>query len=54
MHLDRSADNIKMYKMVKKTAKRMISETMSQIYDGQYQQLDMKEGGEGHLYDGQK
>jgi hypothetical protein len=26
MHLDRSADNVEWYKVVKKTAKRMVSE----------------------------
>jgi hypothetical protein len=36
MHLDRSADNIEWYKVVKKTAKRTVSEARGQIYDGLY------------------
>jgi hypothetical protein len=44
MHLDRSVDNIERYKVSKKTAKRMVSETMGQIYDGLYQWLGTKEG----------
>jgi hypothetical protein len=34
MHLDRSADNIERYKVVKKTAKWAVSEARGQIYDG--------------------
>jgi hypothetical protein len=34
MHLDRSADNIERYKVVKKTAKWVVSEARGQIYDG--------------------
>jgi hypothetical protein len=37
MHLDKSVDNVERYKMVKKTAKRVMSETMGQMYDGLYQ-----------------
>jgi hypothetical protein len=36
MHLDRSVDNIERYKVAKKTAKRMVSEVMGQMYDGLY------------------
>jgi hypothetical protein len=34
MHLDRSADNVERYKVLKKNAKRVVSEVRSQIYDG--------------------
>jgi hypothetical protein len=44
MHLDRSVDNIERYKVVKKTAKRTVSEARGQIYDGLYEQLGTKEG----------
>jgi hypothetical protein len=44
MHLDRSANNVKRYKVAKKTAKRTVSEAKSQIYDGLYQRLGTKEG----------
>jgi hypothetical protein len=44
MHLDMSADNVERYKVAKKTAKRTMSEARGQMYDGLYQQLDMKEG----------
>jgi hypothetical protein len=44
MHLDRSVDNIERYKVVKKTAKRTVSEAKGQIYDGLYEQLGTKEG----------
>jgi hypothetical protein len=44
MHLDRSVDNVERYKVEKKTAKRAVSETMSQMYDGLYQRLGTKEG----------
>jgi hypothetical protein len=37
MHLDRSADNVEWYKVAKKTAKRAVSETREQMYDGLYQ-----------------
>jgi hypothetical protein len=43
MHLDRSVDNIERYKVVKKTTKRVVSETRSQMYDGLYQWLGTKE-----------
>jgi hypothetical protein len=36
MHLDRSVDNIERYKVVKKTAKRAVSEVRGQMYDGLY------------------
>jgi hypothetical protein len=36
MHLDRSADNVEQYKVVKKTAKRVVSEARGRIYDGLY------------------
>jgi hypothetical protein len=45
MHLDRSVDNVERYKVVKKTAKRAVSEARGQMYDGLYQRLGMKEGG---------
>jgi hypothetical protein len=44
MHLDRSADNVEWYKVVKKTAKRVVSEARGRMYDGLYQQLGTKEG----------
>jgi hypothetical protein len=49
MHLDRSADNAKWYKVAKKTAKRAVSEARGQMYDGLYQQLGTKEG-ENDIY----
>jgi hypothetical protein len=36
MHLDRSANNAERYKVAKKIAKRVVSEAMSQMYDGLY------------------
>jgi hypothetical protein len=39
MHLDRSVDNVERYKMAKNTAKRAVSESRSQMYDGLYQLL---------------
>jgi hypothetical protein len=39
-----SADNVERYKVAKKTAKWTMSEARGQMYDGLYQQLDMKEG----------
>jgi hypothetical protein len=36
MHLDRSVDSVQRYKVAKKTAKRAVSETRSQMYDGLY------------------
>jgi hypothetical protein len=44
MHLDRSVDNVKRYKVAKKTAKRAVSEVRGQMYDGLYQRLGTKEG----------
>jgi hypothetical protein len=44
MHLDRSADNVKWYKVAKKTAKQAVMEAMGQMYDGLYQRLGTKEG----------
>jgi hypothetical protein len=44
MHLDRSVDNVERYKVVKKTAKWVVSETRGQMYDGLYQRLGTKEG----------
>jgi hypothetical protein len=44
MHLDRSADNVEWYKVVKKTAKRAVSEARGRMYDGLYQRLGTKEG----------
>jgi hypothetical protein len=44
MQLDRSADNVERYKVVKKTTKRAVSEVRGQIYDGLYQRLGTKEG----------
>jgi hypothetical protein len=44
MHLDRSVDNVERYKVVKKTAKRAVSEVRGRMYDGLYQRLGMKEG----------
>jgi hypothetical protein len=36
MHLDRSVNNVERYKVVKKTAKRAVSEARGQMYDGLY------------------
>jgi hypothetical protein len=44
MHLDRSVDIIKRYKVAKKTVKWAVSEARGQIYDGLYQRLGTKEG----------
>jgi hypothetical protein len=44
MHLYRSVDNVERYKVAKKTTKRMVSVASSQMYDGLYQRLGMKEG----------
>jgi hypothetical protein len=44
MHLDRSADNVERYKVVKKIAKRAVSEARGRMYDGLYQRLGTKEG----------
>jgi hypothetical protein len=44
MHLDRSANDVERYKMVKKTAKRAVSEARGRMYDGLYQRLGTKEG----------
>jgi hypothetical protein len=44
MHLHRSVDNVERYKVAKKTAKRAVSESRGQMYDGLYQRLGMKEG----------
>jgi hypothetical protein len=44
MHLDRSVDNVKQYKVAKKTTKRTVSEARGQMYDGLYQRLGTKEG----------
>jgi hypothetical protein len=49
MHLDRSADDVERYKVVKKTAKRVVSEARGRMYDGLYQRLGMKEG-ENDIY----
>jgi hypothetical protein len=47
MHLDRSANNVERYKVAKKTAKWVVSEARGRMYNGLYQQLDMKEGEKG-------
>jgi hypothetical protein len=44
MHLDRSVDNVERHKVVKKTAKRTVSEVRGQMYDGLYQRLGTNEG----------
>jgi hypothetical protein len=44
MHLDRSTDNVEWYKVVKKIAKRAVSEARGRMYDGLYQRLSTKEG----------
>jgi hypothetical protein len=49
MHLDRSVDNVERCKVAKKTAKRAVSETRGQMYDGLYQRLGTKEG-EKNIY----
>jgi hypothetical protein len=43
MHLDRSVDNVERYKVVKKIAKRTVSEARGQMYDRLYQRLGTKE-----------
>jgi hypothetical protein len=43
MHLDRSVDIVKRYKVTKKTAKQTVSEARGRMYDGLYQRLDTKE-----------
>jgi hypothetical protein len=49
MHLNRSVDNVERYKVIKKTAKRAVSEARDQMYDGLYQWLGTKEG-ENDIY----
>jgi hypothetical protein len=44
MYLDMSVDNIERYKVVKKIAKRAMSEARDQMYDILYQRLGTKEG----------
>jgi hypothetical protein len=44
MHLDRSADNVERYKVVKKTAKQAVSKVRGRMYDGLYQRLGTNEG----------
>jgi ferredoxin-thioredoxin reductase catalytic subunit len=44
MHLDRSVDNVEWYNVAKRTAKQVVSEAMSQMYDGLYQRLGTKLG----------
>jgi hypothetical protein len=44
IHLDRSVDIVKRYKVTKKTAKWTVSEARGRMYDGLYQRLDTKEG----------
>jgi hypothetical protein len=36
MHLDRSADNVKWYKVIKKTVKQVVSEVRGRMYDRLY------------------
>jgi hypothetical protein len=49
MHLDRSANNVEQYKVVKKTAKQAMGEASGRMYDGLYQRLGTKEG-EKNIY----
>jgi hypothetical protein len=42
MQLDRSVDSVERYKVVKKTAKRTVSEVRGQMYNRLYQRLGMK------------
>jgi hypothetical protein len=42
MHLNKSADNIERYKVVKKATKRVKSKARGQLYDGLYQRLRTK------------
>jgi hypothetical protein len=49
MHLDMSVDNVKRYKVAKKTAKWAVSEARGQMYNGLYQWLGTKEG-EKYIY----
>nr|XP_045090348.1 uncharacterized protein LOC123497711 [Aegilops tauschii subsp. strangulata] len=44
LYLDRIADNIEMYKMAKKTAKRAVSEARGRAYEDLYRRLGTKEG----------
>jgi hypothetical protein len=44
MHLNKSADNIERYKVVKKATKRVKSKARGRLYDGLYQRLRTKEG----------
>jgi hypothetical protein len=37
MHLDKSVDNVERYKVVKKTAKRMVGEVRDRMYNGLHQ-----------------
>jgi hypothetical protein len=43
MHLNSSVNNVEMYKVVKKTAKRTVSEARSRMHDGLYQRQGTKE-----------
>jgi hypothetical protein len=49
MHLDRSVDNVELYKVAKKTRKQAVSEARGQMYDVLYQRLGTK-GGEKDIY----
>ena len=44
LFLDRSADNIKKYKVAKKITKRAVSEAKGRAYEDMYQRLNTKEG----------
>uniref|UniRef100_A0A0A9CZY4 Uncharacterized protein n=1 Tax=Arundo donax TaxID=35708 RepID=A0A0A9CZY4_ARUDO len=44
-----SVDNVKKYKVAKKTAKRVVSETRGWAYEDLYQRLNTKEG-ESDIY----
>ena len=49
MYHDRSVNNIKKYKVTKKTAKRAVSEAKGRSYEDLYQRLSTKEG-EKNIY----
>jgi hypothetical protein len=49
LKLDRSVDNVELYKVAKKTRKQAVSEARGQMYDVLYQRLGTK-GGEKDIY----
>jgi len=45
LHLDKSASNIKSYKLAKRATKRAVSVAKDKTYDDLYQRLGTKKGG---------